>query len=227
MENLAALSDDTADREFVRALDLAVMGFGAFASVAGISPADKTLVDGAVAKTDAAIKTLIAAMPDNPDDLAGVAVVYNVKTADALVNRGFPKVAAASKAVIDASESARAVVLQVSAPERSKHNIKDVGLTIGMYQADHKEECPPDLKTLIAQGYLRKGATIESPISGRPYVYLRPAPNTPDPGKVVMAYDDAKLTSPSGDWYVALYYDLHVGGVSAQRLEEQLKNAPK
>jgi len=232
MSNHTSWSEDTVGRDFPQALRLAagaLCGDTHTSYPPGILPADKPLFDATVARNDAAIRDLIAAMPANPDDLAGVAVVQDVRTADALMSRDYPKAAEAAKAALDTREEIHTVTMQVSAPERSKYNIKDVGLAIGIYENDHKEVNPPDLKTLVTEGYLGKGATIESPITGRPYVFLWPNVACPasNPGKIVLAYDDAKLTSPNGDWYVALFFDLHVGGISADKLEEQLKNPPK
>ena len=104
----------------------------------------------------------------------------------------------------------------------SMQRLKQVGLAIGMYQVDHKEALPPDLETLQKEGYYRSNpGTITSPMTGRPYVYLRATHEDFDrPGAAIVVYDDGVT---SNGHQPALYLDMHVGNTAAEKVKEQVE----
>jgi hypothetical protein len=102
----------------------------------------------------------------------------------------------------------------------SMQRLKQVGLGIGMYQADHEEALPPNLATLVKEGYIKGGTgMITSPMTGRPYVYLGATQEDFNrPGAAIVVYDEG--VTPNG-YQPALYLDLHVGNTAAEKVKEQ------
>lgn len=190
-----------------------------------LSDSDKTHLEAALAKQQAAGRTLISLMAADPDAIAGVAVVESIRKATEVMS-DYPEIAEAVQNVLSTNEAAAKLFTDLSTAQRSKTNIKYLGLSLLMYSNDHEYKLPPDLKTLATEGYLQKGKTIESPITGKAYVYLTPGVSDRGPGTTVVAYDDAPLKA-SGDLYIALYLDGHVMLTPMKTIEEQIKNPPK
>jgi hypothetical protein len=173
-----------------------------------LAPADKAKVDEALTKVQEAGRTLVGLMAPNPDEIAGVAVVSDLKSAHE-ATFDHPKVREAMQRVLDASESATELFTNLCGPIRSRDNLKKIGLAMLMYSNDYRGAFPPDLKTLRTAGYLQKGTTLESPITGKPYVYLGAKMRDDDNPSIPVAYDDTPVEAPDGDRYVTLYVDGH------------------
>ena len=191
-----------------------------------LPPADKAKVDDALAKVQEAGRTLVDLMAANPDEIAGVAVVSDLKSANSAM-LDYPKVREAMQRVLDASEAAGTLLTNLSAPLRSKNNLMKIGLSLLMYSNDHSGQFPPDLKTLVTEGYLQKGSTIEAPITGKPYTYLGASMRDDDFPNTIVAYDDAPIKTEQGTQYIALYVDGHVTLTPVKTVEDAAKPKSK
>jgi len=117
----------------------------------------------------------------------------------------------------------------------SMSHLRNVGLAIGLYRTDNRDEYPPDLGSLITGGYLSPEVLV-SPLSGRPppkfvdgrligevdYIYMKLSAAPPaDAGELILAYERPELYRGKGT--NVLFADSHVEFVSLPRFERALK----
>ena len=103
-----------------------------------------------------------------------------------------------------------------------------------MYQAEHEDESPPDLATLIQENFTIAKMLI-SPISGREppkvvdgklvgeidYVYIRLPANPDSPGQLIRAYERPENYHNKGT--NVLFADGRIGWISRPEFEQALE----
>ncbi len=116
---------------------------------------------------------------------------------------------------------ARNTMMEKAPAIRERYDLKQLGLSVGVFMTNNNEEYPPNIETLFEKRYLQSYGVPKSDISGEPVVYLGAelAGVLPSVGHVI-AYDAAELL---GDLRTVLFADLHVETISNERLEKILK----
>jgi len=106
----------------------------------------------------------------------------------------------------------------------SMNDLKQVGLALSMYAADHEGNLPGDLKEL--QPYHVSPADLESPrkpedFNGPSYMYVPDqSVNTEQAGRYVVVYENPEFCSAR---IAVLFLDYHIEAMSPQALRDALK----
>jgi len=99
--------------------------------------------------------------------------------------------------------------------------LKHIGVSLHMYRSSHKQNWPPDLDVLVAEKFAAE-RWLNSPVTGRRYVYIRPPRNAKD--TTIVAFTDpadGNLTTVD-----VLFADGHVQLLAVDKyLLESIKKA--
>ena len=191
-----------------------------------LSPKDRARVDEAVGKLRAAAGAFVKAVVANDD-----VVVRDVLTGDKFavgynVGKLYPDIYDGAKAVGEQHEAVRALLKESSKPVQNKGQMKLVALGALMYALDYKNVLPADAAVLVRQGYIKDPKVLNSPLSGRPYLYAAAGLdlNGRDAAGVVLFYDDSPLPN---DMRQVILGNGAVRTVSSAELAEMLRKQGK
>lgn len=119
-----------------------------------------------------------------------------------------------------------------------RSNLRQVGIAIGMYRSDYGGELPPDMKTFLDRGYLKRTWCFYCPSSSAAqpdyessssdlwstessYLYVRPINREGEVMPTLPIMWERKLWH--GPYGVSvLYSDLHVEGVQPDKLKKEI-----
>ena len=188
--------------------------------------AEKPRVDGAFAAQQEVSRSLMTLLAADPDKIVERGVIHDVFTAFHGVEHEHGEIAKASRQVLAAKEAALEALMAPSGAMRSKETLKKLGLSFLMYASDHDDTLPPDLATLKSEGYVVNGAAVNSPATGRPYVYVAPGMSLRDrnQGATAILYDDNEL---DGDKRLVLFADGHIVPFPKAMLDDMLQKQQK
>jgi hypothetical protein len=106
----------------------------------------------------------------------------------------------------------------------SLSNVRAIVMACKMHAADNDDDYPPDLDTLINEGFIIE-KTLQSPLSEdgvRSYLYIAGCDST-CPGSTVLVYEDPRLTDGEGS--AMGFVDGHVEWVESWRVEALIRDS--
>ncbi|MBN1492247.1 MAG: hypothetical protein JXA69_20205 [Phycisphaerae bacterium] len=105
---------------------------------------------------------------------------------------------------------------------RCAANLNNIGTALAMYACDHDNAFPPDLQTLVTEGYLESDRLVCPSAGTANYIYM-PGQNWNDAPENVLVYEPT--ANHDNVFANVLFVDMHVDSVTPTQLKTILAPA--